>query len=70
MEPFPNNAVAVEWEFRCNSKEVPGRPWDWQCRSREGSIVAKSKRFFQSLNDAVTDAQRNGFRYMPPSQRG
>lgn len=69
MEPFPSNAVAVEWEFRCHSKEIPGSPWDWRCRSKEGSLVAKSKVFFRSLQDAVKDAQRNGFRYEPPTKR-
>jgi hypothetical protein len=70
MEPFPTNAVAVEWEFRCNSTEIPGRPWNWRCRSREGSVVAKSKSFFRSLDEAVADAKYNGFRYEPPSEKG
>jgi hypothetical protein len=69
MEPFPNNAVAVEWEFRCNSKEIPGSPWDWRCRSREGSIVALSKGFFRSLHEAVADAKHNGFPYERTSER-
>jgi hypothetical protein len=69
MEPFPNNAMAVEWEFRCNGKEVPGRPWDWRCRSSEGSIVALSKGFFRSLHEAVADAKHNGFPYEQISER-
>jgi hypothetical protein len=66
MEPFPSSAVAVEWEFRCHGKEVPGRPWDWRCRSKEGSLVAKSKGSFRSLREAVADAGLHGFSYESP----
>jgi hypothetical protein len=66
MEPFPSNAVAVEWEFRCQGKEVPARPWDWRCRSKEGSLVAKSKSSFRSLREAVADAGLHGFSYVSP----
>ena len=63
MEPFPSYAVAVEWEFRCRGNEVPARPWDWRCHSKEGSLVAKSKRSFASLREAVADAGLHGFSY-------
>ena len=63
MEPFPNIAVAVTWEFRCHGKEIPGDPWAWHCRSREGSIVASSKKYFQSLRQAIADARHHGFQY-------
>ena len=63
MEPFPANSVAVEWEFRCHGREIPGHPWDWRCRSREGVVVAKSKGYFKSLREAVADASMNGFQY-------
>lgn len=66
MEPFPSNAVAVEWEFRCHGKEEPARPWDWRCRSNEGSLVAKSKSSFRSLREAVADAGLHGFSYAIP----
>ena len=61
MEPIPTAAIAVEWEFRCHGSEVPGRPWDWRCRSRDGEVVAKSKGYFRSLREAVADAGSNGF---------
>ena len=70
MEPFPSNAVAVEWEFHCQRTDFPGRPWDWLCRSREGSVVAKSKGCFSSLREAVADAGSHGFSYeLPPEGR-
>jgi hypothetical protein len=65
MDPFPNNAVAVEWEFRCHSREVPGHPWDWRCRTKDGALVSKSLVQFKSLRHAVTDAIANGFQYDP-----
>ena len=68
MEPFPINAVAVEWEFRCHGKEVPGRPWDWHCRSKEGAIVAKSVGYFKSLREALADAATHGF-CAPPAAK-
>ena len=61
MEPFALSAVAVEWEFRCHGKAVPGHPWRWRCRSKDGTVVATSKSSFRSLRDAVEDAGRNGF---------
>ncbi|HEV7799480.1 MAG TPA: hypothetical protein VGP15_00260 [Burkholderiales bacterium] len=67
MEPFPINAIAVQWEFRCHGGEVPGRPWNWHCRSKEGTIVASSQGYFKSLHEAVVDANKHGFRYeFPP----
>jgi hypothetical protein len=69
MEPFPINAIAVQWEFRCQGDAVPGHPWIWHCRSREGTIVAKSKDHFRSLHDAVADANKHGFRYEFPEAR-
>jgi hypothetical protein len=66
MEPFPSNAVAVEWEFRCQGTEFPGRPWDWRCRSREGLVVAKSNGHFRSLREAIADAGSHGFSYQLP----
>lgn len=63
MEPFPGNAVAVQWEFRCDGKDLPAQPWHWCCRSREGLVVATSKGYFRSLHEAVGDANKNGFRY-------
>lgn len=63
MEPIEINAVVIEWEFRCHGKEIPGRPWDWRCRSREGLIVAASKGYFRSLREAIADAASNGFVY-------
>jgi len=69
MEPFPNNAVAVEWEFRCHGDATPGQPWEWRCRSKEGSIVAKSKNRFRSLREALADAAMNGFSYEPVEGR-
>jgi hypothetical protein len=66
MEPFAINAGPGEWEFRCHSKEVPGHPWDWQCRLKDGSVVARSKGYFRSLHEAVADAVANGFTYEPP----
>ena len=61
MEPFPNNAVAFKWEFRCNGGETPGHTWDWRCLSKEGAIVARSQRHFRSLREAVADANARGF---------
>lgn len=71
MKPLLKTAGAVEWEFRCHSKEVPGHPWDWQCRSGDGTVLAKSKSYFRSLNEAVADAGTNGFGYagLPPATR-
>ena len=66
MEPFPITAVAVEWEFRCRGKQVPGHAWDWRCRSKEGSVVATSKGYFKSLREAVADASSHGFCASPP----
>lgn len=66
MEPFAINAVAVEWEFRCHGKDVPGHPWDWRCRSRDGTVVATSDGYFRSLREAVADATARGFCMTPP----
>jgi len=63
MKPFPTNAAAVEWEFRCNGKGPPGHSWEWRCRVRDGAIVAKSLVAFKSLRDAISDAVGNGFQY-------
>jgi hypothetical protein len=63
MEPIAINAIAVTWEFRCHSSEIPGLPWTWQCRSKDGEVVARSPRFFKSLREAVEDANVHGFRY-------
>ena len=63
MEPFPNTAVAAEWEFRCHGKEVPGHPWDWQCRAKDGTIVAMSGSYFKTLREAVTNAASAGFQF-------
>lgn len=63
MEPIPINALAVTWEFRCHGGKVPGLPWAWRCRSRDGAIVARSQDFFRSLHEAVADAIDHGFRY-------
>ena len=65
MDPFPNNAVAVEWDFRCHGGRALGHSWDWRCRTRDGALVAKSLVHFKSLHDAVTDAIANGFQYEP-----
>ena len=67
MDPFPANAVAVEWEFRCHAKEIPTRAWDWSCRAKDGSVVSKSNVSFRSLREAVADASLNGFSYELPS---
>jgi hypothetical protein len=70
MEPFPVNALAVQWEFLCRGSDAPGKPWKWQCRSAEGSIVGKSQAYFESLREAVADANKHGFRYeLPPEVR-
>ena len=63
MEPIPINALAITWEFRCHGSEVPGHPWSWRCRSRDGAVVARSYGFFKSLREAVADANNHGFRY-------
>jgi hypothetical protein len=63
MEPIQINAIAVTWEFRCHGSDVPGHPWAWRCRSKDGEVVAGSTRFFKSLHEAVTDANNHGFRY-------
>jgi len=63
MEPFPDNAVAVEWEFRCTGREVAGPSWEWRCRARDGAVVAKSRVTFRSLREAISDAVGNGFQY-------
>jgi hypothetical protein len=63
MDPFPNNAVAVEWEFRCHGSELPGRPWEWHCRAKDGTTVAQSLAPFRSLREAITDAITHGFQY-------
>jgi hypothetical protein len=68
MEPIPINALAVTWEFRCHGNEVPGHPWNWHCRSRDGAIVARSQVFFRSLQEAVADANNHGFRYEMPAE--
>jgi len=70
MEPFAITAIAVQWEFRCHGDEVPGTPWNWQCRSPEGCVVARSSGFFKSLHEAVADANRHGFRYEIASASG
>jgi hypothetical protein len=61
MEPIPNNAVAVEWQFRCRETDGGERAWDWQCRSKDGCVIAHSAGLFQSLKEAVADAGRRGF---------
>jgi hypothetical protein len=61
MEPIPINALAVTWQFRCHGSEVPGHPWAWHCRSRDGEIVARSQGFFKSLHAAIADAESHGF---------
>ena len=63
MEPFPTTAVAVEWEFRCQRKEIPDAGWTWQCKSKEGVLVAKSAGTFRSLREAMADARSKGFTY-------
>ena len=63
MEPFPDNAVAVEWEFSCNGKGASGHSWEWRCRARDGAIVSKSAASFKSLRDAISDAVEKGFQY-------
>jgi hypothetical protein len=68
MEPFATTAVAVEWEFRCHNKEVPGRRWEWSCKSREGALVAKSNGYFPSLREAIADANTKGFAYRSGSE--
>jgi len=70
MDPFPNNAVAVEWEFRCRGNDSPGHPWDWRCRAHDGAVVAKSGAAFKSLRDAVADAITHGFQYDPGRAEG
>jgi hypothetical protein len=70
MEPIPTLAVAVQWEFRCHGRERPEGAWDWQCRSKEGSILARSRKSFRSLQEALTDAQEHGFSVrIPPDGR-
>jgi len=66
MEPFVTNAIAVEWEFRCQSKETPTEPWEWRCSARDGSLVAKSSGRFRSLTEALADATLRGFSYISP----
>ena len=61
MEPFPSNAVAVTWEFRCHGTGRPGYPWAWRCRSKEGTVVAESRGYFSTLREAVADAGSHGF---------
>ena len=63
MEQYSHNAIAVQWEFRCHGNDMPAHAWEWKCRSREGTIVAKSKASFKSLRDAIRDAEQNGFQY-------
>lgn len=63
MEPFPTNAVAIEWEFRCLSREFPVLPWDWRCKARDGSLIAKSGVRFRSFAEALSDAKTKGFSY-------
>lgn len=63
MEPIQISAIAATWEFRCHGNEVPGQPWAWHCRSKEGEVVARSRRFFKTLHEAVADANMHGFRY-------
>jgi hypothetical protein len=70
MKPFSGNEVAVQWEFRCQSKERPDTPWDWRCCSREGAVVASSKNHFRSLRAAVHDASQNGFSFDLPHKDG
>jgi hypothetical protein len=61
MEPFATTAVAVEWEFRCHSQGIPGKPWAWRCKSKDDALVAQSSGRFLSLQDALADAQLHGF---------
>lgn len=63
MEPVSINALAVQWEFRCHGSEAPERPWTWQCRSQDGTVVTGSAECFKSLHEAVADAIGHGFRY-------
>jgi hypothetical protein len=61
MEPFPLNAIAVQWEFRCHGGAPQGSPWTWQCRTRDGTVLASSIDVLKTLRDAVADANKHGF---------
>jgi hypothetical protein len=63
MEPFPLNAIAVQWRFRCDGEQAQGGRWDWHCQSPEGVVVARSHGAFNTLHDAVADANKHGFGY-------
>lgn len=61
MEPIPNNAVAIEWQFQCRRADMDRHGWAWRCRSGDGQEVASSVRTFGSLEDAIEDARKHGF---------
>src|SRR5687768_13363396 len=63
MEPIPLSAIAVKSDFRCDGNRAQGSSWDWQCRSRDGAVVATSHGCFRTLRDAVADANKHGFGY-------
>jgi hypothetical protein len=69
MEPYPTNAVAVQWEFSCRGSDKPEGAWGWRCRSKEGAILAASHGCFRSLRDALADAKQHGFSvHAPPEE--
>ena len=70
MEPFPLNAIAVQWEFRCHGAKTHGSPWTWQCRTEDGTVVARSVDKFKTLRDAVADANEHGFGYEAKKPEG
>ena len=63
MEPFPLNAIAVKWEFRCHGAQAHGSAWTWQCRAQDGTVVGRSVEGSKTLRDAVADANKHGFGY-------
>ena len=71
MEPFPLNAIAVQWAFRCRGGKTQGSPWTWQCRTGDGTVVATSVGDLKTLRDAVADANKHGFGYdaLKPEER-
>ena len=63
MEPFPLNAIAVQWKFNCHADTAQGSSWTWHCQARDGTVVAKSVDNLKTLDDAVADANKHGFGY-------
>jgi hypothetical protein len=49
-------SAAVQWLFRCQT----GR-WTWRACAKDGFILAGSEERFESLAEAMRDAEQNGF---------